>query len=1300
MEFNPEQLNHFKFSSVVLDEFPVALRQVFVYMWDTLVASPPGVPKWDDSVTVLNIFIAKEGGAKKVPMLNKSSEEWDCTALFKATLFAQTFAMPDGTGGVSSLDKLYVKPRALPPGTFHPSVISPTGNSAETSALALDQLRLLRNTLCHQVTTRKIDKATFDHYIVLAKDAFTALGQSTTKIDEIGNLGEEEFPTSRLQKLEDELKKEKNAAIKFKQIDDHLNKIESQVEDVGSDVKDVKTEVKNVNTRLVEIHSNLQDLERKVVDERKPMQEERAKGHPTAPKSCIPDKKTQFVGRRREIENILSHFKDKDTRFINVCGPPAFGKTWLITEIAHQLETPVFYASLRGMITIDDEVSRLLSIFTDRNSAFQINLKPIDWLIDCLKQVQEPFALLLDDADDLLESGDLKIQEQLFVLIKKILQRNDVKLLIASRDWLDCLSDDHTIHLEKVGILDEVASVELVKTLLSDISGSDCNKIVKISGQVPLVMRLMCCTVKQLHFSIDDLLQALEDSPLLEVLDNKRLSNIIGTCFERLTTQDRDTFVSLAAISTGGFDLEEARSVLNLKTIQKTKLKIRSLKRKSLVDCSEDFQHCTIHALFRSFIEEKRQTHQEIEDVFETAQRCFYHDNLTIFQANTEKFLTGRSNEAIAAFQSRREKIISSLHNGAKDDELYDKVVELLSTGELFLHTVLINEETLFKAIYDAALEEARRRKNSFDEQNLLAAKSFEMWGWFSPDRQTSDYSIYSDYICTADCPIKLFCYHGIHQVLCDKPNEGVLLLKICVERLGERCDERVLKSIVLDILSEFQEKGRVTIEGLELLNLPGYKRRTTPIKVENFWSSLIDDNAFKCVSDRLRLLVSKGRDIASEGFGFQMLRGISAFFGRCHADGLGELSFEKCFQEVQEELKKLGPDAFNGLLDPLGVLQINLSHLPDLVSVPNFDVIAEFIDFWSLFLATFGGIFHKWYSPFTKIAVSCFKRSFENSLKSHEAAPGIDFEALAGTYDKFGSLLGELYDYNGAIASYEQANRVRNEHAGNSVETASSLIRIGLLHLEMKNHVDLNAMAEFARLCGTLYLLNGEFEAAKVQFQEIVKFFSKLSLADPDFTAFCHVGLAECYFRSESHKNLDMALQSCRNAVRRYVESLGQHKKTAVSLHLEGLIHKEMNDNQSAIEAFQKASKMRSDIFGDHEDTAISFCCLGECHYYQDEHEAAVKAFHEAVRIRSNMLGNREGVAELVEVYKLTASTYHRLGKAQYRLGDLRGALESLQEASRLRREASVEDQNTDEALELINRICEALSADELDCD
>ena len=196
--FSQEQLNFFKFSSVVIDEFPIALRRAFVHMWDNQVAPTPGFYKWDDSPLVRNMFLSKEGGKTKYVPTGKSYHEWDCTALFEATLYAQSFAVPDGSGWFSTLDKVYVKPRRLPSGTFHPVISSPCGNQAETFALALDQLRLLRNTLCHQTSTQKIDKRTFDHYIQLAKDAFAALGQDTTRIDEIGKLDEEDFPTSRL----------------------------------------------------------------------------------------------------------------------------------------------------------------------------------------------------------------------------------------------------------------------------------------------------------------------------------------------------------------------------------------------------------------------------------------------------------------------------------------------------------------------------------------------------------------------------------------------------------------------------------------------------------------------------------------------------------------------------------------------------------------------------------------------------------------------------------------------------------------------------------------------------------------------------------------------------------------------------------------------------------------------------------------------------------------------------------------------------------------------------------------------
>ena len=321
MTFSPEQLNFFKFSSVVLDEFPVALRQVFVFMWDNRGATKPGVLKWDDSVTVLNMLLANEGGVKKVPMLNKSYKEWDCTALFQATLFAQTFAIPDSTGKLSTLKELYAKSPSS--GAFHHSVISLTGNQAETYALALDQLRLLRNTLCHQISTQKIDKASFDHYISLAKDAFTAVGQNTTRIDEIGKLAEEDFPTSRLQQVEDELKKEKHAAIKFKQIDDHLTKIESQVEDVvsdvkdvktqvedvGSDVKDVKTEVTDVKTQVKDVGSDVKDVNIEVTDVKTKVKDVG---------SDVKDVKTEVTEVKTQMEDVGSDVKDVKTEVTEV----------------------------------------------------------------------------------------------------------------------------------------------------------------------------------------------------------------------------------------------------------------------------------------------------------------------------------------------------------------------------------------------------------------------------------------------------------------------------------------------------------------------------------------------------------------------------------------------------------------------------------------------------------------------------------------------------------------------------------------------------------------------------------------------------------------------------------------------------------------------------------------------------------------------------------------------------------------------------------------------------------------------
>ena len=223
--FSDKQLNFFKFSSIVLNEFPKALRQTFKTMWDNIFGHRPGFQLWDDSTAVRNLFASTEGGRPRVPT-NLSYSEWDCTALFQATIYARSFALPAITGHYTTLSDLYVKPRGVPHGSFHTFVVSPGGNNEETFALAIDQLRLLRNFLCRSISS-EMDKVTFDERVKCAKDSFQALGVSTALIDAVGGLNESDFPTNEIRKLEKGLREETRAYINF-------------LEEVSSDINEVK----------------------------------------------------------------------------------------------------------------------------------------------------------------------------------------------------------------------------------------------------------------------------------------------------------------------------------------------------------------------------------------------------------------------------------------------------------------------------------------------------------------------------------------------------------------------------------------------------------------------------------------------------------------------------------------------------------------------------------------------------------------------------------------------------------------------------------------------------------------------------------------------------------------------------------------------------------------------------------------------------------------------------------------------------------------------------------------------------
>ena len=301
--FTNEQLNYFKFAHVVLDEFPRALRQTFKAMWDNTFGHLPGFQPWDDSVAVRNMFLATEGGTTEVPT-HLSYDEWDCTALFQATIFARSFALPDSTGHHRTLKNLFIRPPGLPHGSFHASVISPGANNAETFALAIDQLRLLRNAVCHS-SSSKLDKPTFDQYIQYTKDAIGALGLTTGPTDTVGSLTEADFPTQRVRTLEDEIRKELQAETVFLKED-----VKDELVGIRSDIMQLKQERKEVVTRTDrERREEIQELQNQ-------LREDIRKEHQGQRTSLKEDVKDEMITIGSDIAHSSQRLKEDVTQAV------------------------------------------------------------------------------------------------------------------------------------------------------------------------------------------------------------------------------------------------------------------------------------------------------------------------------------------------------------------------------------------------------------------------------------------------------------------------------------------------------------------------------------------------------------------------------------------------------------------------------------------------------------------------------------------------------------------------------------------------------------------------------------------------------------------------------------------------------------------------------------------------------------------------------------------------------------------------------------------------------------------------
>jgi len=511
------------------------------------------------------------------------------------------------------------------------------------------------------------------------------------------------------------------------------------------------------------------------------------------------------------------------TGILSIWGSPGFGKTSVAIAVGHKLDSgglPVYFLSLRGLQSKADLASKLLSIFrrpdTTEPQRQKQRLSLDDELFQIFNKISDPFVLILDNADDLLDSGIAKVKEDFIHFLEDILRRTaKVTFVITTRASLEFMNVQFQGHqAARICPLDEFSSQTLVHELLPSATTFDCTRIQKICGHVPLAMKLLCSSISEDGVddpsqALDDFTKCLESSDIVNLLDNPdypshlRLKLLFDSSFQKLSVQEKEALVSLSVLP-DSFDLKSAGTVLGMSQIHVAKNILQTLRRRSFLDSGSKSGLFTIHKLLQSFANEKGK-HEMKETILDAKSRlrAFY---VSRFEELNEQYLTGDSMSAFVEFYEHEQSFITSLIQGCYDSKTSDNAFRALVKAELFLDSLFWCEGEKINKIYHSAIEAAKKDGKNVIYRKLLVSLAFTEVPLGCHGRTVP---LLSEGKCEASCPSVLVdevgkhrCYSGMYQMATGKTENGVQMLEEALSLMDGTPEQKILKIIMLQILA------------------------------------------------------------------------------------------------------------------------------------------------------------------------------------------------------------------------------------------------------------------------------------------------------------------------------------------------------------------------------------------------------------------------------------------------------------------------------------------------------------------
>ena len=321
---------------------------------------------------------------------------------------------------------------------------------------------------------------------------------------------------------------------------------------------------------------------------------------------CLTDE--NVIGRSKELKEITAAIGTESEAAVLVTGGPGIGKTAVAMEVHRKLvsngneERTVWFCSLRSKQAIVEVANSM--ILSCRANLSQPPEDPQYWLRNWSSRQEKKVCFILDNADDVLESGD----RTAFVTILKdmrTLSNGKISFVITTRKLFQL---DPNLRMECVRLRtlsrEHAQELLLSKVLNADVKQglSKTDKLVQLCGCVPLALCIIGSLL--LDYPEDQLIKRLEEKPL-EVLkedesDENSVEKAIYTSFNFLREHEQKALV-LLSVFPGSFCNIAAQAVIKEIDYQGDHGSIlRSLKDRSLIETPAPYRY-QIHQFIQTF---------------------------------------------------------------------------------------------------------------------------------------------------------------------------------------------------------------------------------------------------------------------------------------------------------------------------------------------------------------------------------------------------------------------------------------------------------------------------------------------------------------------------------------------------------------------------------------------------------------------------------------------------------------------------------------------------------------------------